>query len=164
MKQKPKNKVAMSATAIAARLAEVGHPISRQQVSKDIAKGADDSSAEAYLASKQALEQRAPRKLNGNQKLASLREQKITEEIAVLKVRRALDEKKLAEAEGRLVETETVHDEHRRIVAKVRAVLTQKFETELPPKLDGSPAVAIADANRKALDEVFAIFNSASYA
>jgi hypothetical protein len=44
-----------------------------------------------------------------------------------------------------------------RVASKVIAIWTQKFETELPPKLDGAPAQKIAEANRKAIDEAKAL-------
>lgn len=145
-------------------LAQIGHEVTSRQVRKDFARGAPKTSPEDYVTWLQANEQREPRKGKGNPGLAALREQKLTEEIAVLKIKKAQGEAALAEQAGRLVEIEKVHDQSRRVFAKVRAVLTQKFETELPPKLDGCPAVDIAEANRKALDEVFAILSTETYA
>lgn len=63
----------------------------------------------------------------------------------------------LKQVEGKLVEIERVHEQHTAIYSKVRAILVQKFETELPPKQDGLPAEKIAEMNRTALDEVLAI-------
>lgn len=66
-------------------------------------------------------------------------------------------EKELAVMEGELVPIADVHEQHAQCASKAVAVLTQKFETELPPKQDGMPAERIAEMNRKALDEVRAV-------
>jgi hypothetical protein len=68
-------------------------------------------------------------------------------------------EKKLAVLEGELVDINTVTEQQDRCCARAVAVLQQKFETELPPKQDGLPAVKIAEMNRKALDQVRAILS-----
>lgn len=63
-------------------------------------------------------------------------------------------ETELAVLQGGVVEIEKVHESVDRCCAKAAAVLTQKFETEMPPKQDGLPAEKIAAMNRDALDEV----------
>lgn len=68
-------------------------------------------------------------------------------------------EHELDQIRGKFVEIEKVHEQQDQCVAKARAVLTQKFETELPPKQDGCPAADIASLNRAALDQVFSILS-----
>jgi hypothetical protein len=60
----------------------------------------------------------------------------------------------LEKMKGGLVELSAVHEAQDRCCSKAVAVLTQKFETELPPKQDGMPAEKIAELNRAALDQV----------
>lgn len=63
-------------------------------------------------------------------------------------------ETELEQMKGQLVKIDEVHAQQDRCCSRAVAILVQKFETELPPKLDGCPAVDIATANRAALDEV----------
>jgi hypothetical protein len=66
-------------------------------------------------------------------------------------------ERELAKMEGALVSIDEVYRQQAQAVAKARAVLTQKFEGELPAKQNGMPAEKIAETNREALEQVFAV-------
>jgi hypothetical protein len=56
--------------------------------------------------------------------------------------------------QGEYVERARVRADMTTAATKAVAVLTQKFETELPPKADGMPAAEIAKLNRAAIREV----------
>ena len=80
----------------------------------------------------------------------------------VLRLKRAqalTAEMELELAKGDLVPIAEVYAQQDQAVAKARAVMTQKFHTELPPKQDGMPAEKIAELNRKALDDVLTILS-----
>lgn len=77
--------------------------------------------------------------------------------IRVLNLQARKLEIEIAREEGKIVDVEVAHAAEDRCIAKARAVLVQKFETELPPKQDGMPAAKIAELNRQALDQIFAI-------
>ncbi len=62
-------------------------------------------------------------------------------------------EMELERTKGELVERAQVRADMTKASARAIAVLTQKFETELPPKQDGMPAADIATMNRAALHE-----------
>jgi hypothetical protein len=156
MKPSSKIKVAPVATAagIARELTAIGNPLSRQQVSKDIANGAPITSAVEYLAWKSANEQRSPRRVVGNASLAKLREEKIRKEIELLTERHLAEKRENQVRAGELVERSLVRSDMDKAANKAVAVLVQKFETELPPKQDGMPADKIAEMNRAAIHEV----------
>ena len=69
-------------------------------------------------------------------------------------------ENELKQSDGELVEIGRVHEDLDKAIAKARAVMTQKLETELPPKCDGRPAAEIAEVMRTALDEVFSVLSA----
>ncbi len=65
---------------------------------------------------------------------------------------------------GNVVTLPAVQDDQRQIANKLAAVLRTKFETELPPKLDGAPTLKIAEKNREALDQCFRILTESKFA
>jgi hypothetical protein len=160
MKSLSKTKVAAvipaktTVAAIVRELTAIGHPLSRQQVSKDVANGAPTTSAVEYLAWKSANEQRAPRRSGGNATLAKLREEKIRKEIELLTERHLAEKRENQVRAGELVERAQVRSDMDKAANKAVAVLVQKFETELPPKQDGMPADKIAEMNRAAIYQV----------
>lgn len=144
----------MPASQIARELQAIGHDISERQVRKDVGNGADASSASAYLKWKSDNEIRAPRKTPGNTTLSQLREEKIRKEIELLTERHLAQQRDNRVRAGELVERAIVREDMTKAANKAVAVMVQKFETELPPKLDGAPADKIAEANRAAIREV----------
>lgn len=66
----------------------------------------------------------------------------------------------LEEASKELVKRSEVRATMDHIASRAMAVLTTKFESELPPKQDGFPAAEIASMNRAALREVRTIMAS----
>ena len=152
--------VALTPTEMAAALAKQGHDLSRQQISKDRDRGADMSSAIAFLKWKAANSEREPRKVATDPDLHELKRQKIKKEIAVLEQRFIAEQRDNRIRDGELVERAVVRADQAKIAAKVVAVMMQKFETELPPKQDGLPAAEIAAMNRKALHEIRTILST----
>jgi hypothetical protein len=63
-------------------------------------------------------------------------------------------EHELSILQGEYVERTKVRADMTAAASKAVAVLTQKFETELPAKQDGMPAAEIAKLNRAAIREV----------
>ena len=146
----------MTSKELSQELTAIGHAISGETIRKDWTKGAPRCSAGAYLRWRAKNAEKSGR---GDPALRELKAEKLTEEIAVLKIRRQLDDNRLAVEQGKLVEISKVHEAQDRCCARAVAILVQKFETELPPKEDGLPAEKIAEMNRAALDEVRAILS-----
>lgn len=82
---------------------------------------------------------------DGTLKAAKL--EKIAEETALLRIRRAKEERKS-------VNIEEVNDLHRRMALKLRAYLYTKLENEMPPKLAGCDALTIRKHGRALADEI----------
>jgi len=141
----------MTCKELAEKVGALGTIISPETIRKDWAKGAPRGSAEGYL----RWREKNIRK--GDPEARDLKAEKLRKEIELL-TERHLGEKRSNEIEsGELVRIEEVHAKLAQCVARARAVIVSKFETELPPRQDGMPAERIAELNRAALDEVFAI-------
>lgn len=154
------NKVASTQADVVRELAKRGIHVTRQQVAKYAKRAERDFvSADDFLEWQRTNEERSPRVLAGNKSLAELREEKLRGEVALLAERLEAQKRENAIQSGRLVVIEEVYAQQDQAVGKARAVLMQKFGTELPPKQDGMPAEKIAELNRRALDEVFAILS-----
>ena len=82
-----------------------------------------------------------------------LQEQKLTEEIALLRLKRA-------QAEGSTVEVADMAAYVAGFSARLDQLLTQKLEVELPPRVQGKDIVEIRREARAVHDEIREIYNA----
>ena len=88
----------------------------------------------------------------------------VADEETALRARKLLAEVeerelKVAVRKGLYVSVEQVRQEWTMLVGRAKALLRNKFESELPPILSGLDATGIQEENRKAIDEVLAILH-----
>ena len=145
----------MTSSKLSKELAAIGRDITPAGVRAAWAIGAPRSTAKAFLKWREAK----AKKREAAPELKALREKKITKEIALLEEKTIAEKRENQLRAGELCKISEVHEHADRCLAKARAVLTQKFETELPPKQDGMPAEKIAELNRIGLDQVFKILS-----
>lgn len=79
--------------------------------------------------------------------LKAAKAEKLAEEIALLRLRRAKEERKY-------VSIDDVNELHRTMALKLRALLYSKLENEMPPKLAGCDALTIRKYGRALADEL----------
>lgn len=103
-----------------------------------------DYNLEAWqaLVAKHDLGESGPKATN-----ADLKAEKLKHEVEILRI-------KIEKEKGRLIETGKVDELLHHIAARQRILLTQLFEVELPPRVEGLPAAQVRPILRAAADQI----------
>lgn len=145
----------MTSKRMAEELGAAGYTIAPDTIRKAWSAGAPRHSLTAFLRWREARARKP-----GNPELQESRKHKIDLEIKILEQRLITETRENRRRSGELVERAVVRADVLKAASIARAVLIQKFETELPPKQDGLPAERIAEINRAAIHEVCVILSS----